>query len=123
MMKMPDFNSQVSCYMREEAADLTLIRACREAQCGLSKLDEQALGPPLVEFEWCEVCIVTGREKTLKMVLESLKCQLIQPLLSDQRRELISEHRRYRCFSVGTCELRRLFLSEHRLLRRGLVRE
>ena len=49
------------------------------------------------------------------------KYELIQ-LLSDQRRELIqpllSEHRRYRCFGVGACDLRRLFLSEHRRLRR-----
>ena len=49
------------------------------------------------------------------------KCELIQPLLSEQRRELIqphlSEHRWYRCFIVGTCELRRLLLSEQRRLR------
>ena len=50
------------------------------------------------------------------------KCGLIQPLLSDQRRELIqpvlSAHRQYRCCNVGTCELRCLFLKEHRRLRR-----
>ena len=31
---------------------------------------------------------------------------------------LLSEHCRYRCFNVGTCDFRRLFLSEHRRLRR-----
>ena len=50
------------------------------------------------------------------------KCELTQSLLADQRRELIqpllSEHRRYPCFNVGTRELRRLFLSEHRRFRR-----
>ena len=50
------------------------------------------------------------------------KCELTQSLLADQRRELIqpllSEHRRYPCFNVGTRELRRLILSEHRRFRR-----
>ena len=36
------------------------------------------------------------------------KRELIQPLHSDQ--PLLSEHRQYRCFNVGPCELRRLFL-------------
>ena len=43
-------------------------------------------------------------------------------LLPDQRREIIqplaSEHRRYRCFNVGTCELRRFSLTEFQRLRR-----
>ena len=45
------------------------------------------------------------------------KCEIIQLLLPAQRRELIrplaSEHRRYRCFSVETCKVRR-FVS-HRI--------
>ena len=42
------------------------------------------------------------------------KCELIQLLLPDQRREL----RRHRCFNVGTCELRRSSHTEFQRLRR-----
>ena len=55
--------------------------------------------------KFCRGCVAATMEP---------KCELIQLLLPDQRRE----RSRHRCFNVGTCELRRSSITEFQWLRR-----